>query len=248
MLDKLFTQLYEKLKTEKENDKKSKNGYFDFFVNVILKNDAYKTKKFSITAKAIKNYYEKYVEKKENKSGEPKSELKNLVSKYLEFEDYSDFVNSNKEITTIPSPNQIIQETKEKTFIEKYKNHILGTSTILFFSIIFFIIKNNKNLETCIYWAEDHFEKSACEENNTIDNSTYNINIEKFRKVEVTNETSFFINGNPQIWYGKSASGKIEFFTQRGVHPETLKELNKITEHIINKYIFTDIVDKTILN
>ena len=40
----------------------------------------------------------------------------------------------------------------------------------------------------------------------------------------------------------------MEYFTQRGIHPETLKELDPITEYIINKYVFTEKEDKTILN
>jgi hypothetical protein len=40
----------------------------------------------------------------------------------------------------------------------------------------------------------------------------------------------------------------MEYFTQREYHPETLKELHPITESIINKYVFTEAGDKTILN
>lgn len=94
MLEELFTLLYKKLESEKENDKKSKNGYFEYFVNVILKNDAYKDSAVIISSKAIKNYYEKYVEKKENKSGEPKNDLKNIIANYLGFNDYLDFEKS----------------------------------------------------------------------------------------------------------------------------------------------------------
>ncbi|MGY0407981.1 MAG: hypothetical protein ACWIPJ_06465 [Polaribacter sp.] len=51
---------------------------------------------------------------------------------------------------------------------------------------------------------------------------------------------------NP-IWYGKASSGKMEFFTHRGIHPETLKELKPITEYIINRYVLTNKEDKTII-
>ena len=54
MLEELFIQLFEKLKTEKDNNKKSKNGYFEYFVNIILNNDTYKIVGFSISQKAVK--------------------------------------------------------------------------------------------------------------------------------------------------------------------------------------------------
>tara|TARA_R110002049_G_scaffold24588_16_gene87030 strand:+ start:493 stop:651 length:159 start_codon:yes stop_codon:yes gene_type:complete len=47
MLEELFIQLFEKLKTENDNNKKPKNGYFEYFVNIILKNDTYKAVGFS---------------------------------------------------------------------------------------------------------------------------------------------------------------------------------------------------------
>ena len=40
----------------------------------------------------------------------------------------------------------------------------------------------------------------------------------------------------------------MEYFTQRGVHPETLKELRPITKYIINKYIITKKGDEVIVN
>jgi hypothetical protein len=63
----------------------------------------------------------------------------------------------------------------------------------------------------------------------------------------VKEETTFFENGKPIIWYGKSAAGKMEYFNHRGIHPETLKELNPITEYIIIKYLIKNKAEKTIL-
>lgn len=250
MLEELFIQLFEKLKTEKDNNKKSKNGYFEYFVNIILNNDTYKIVGFSISQKAVKNYYEKYVEKKVNKSGEPKSELKDLIAQYLEFEDYTQFENYNKRITE-NNPEQlkeVIDLKMQIGFKEKYKNHIIVTSIISIFVIFLVLNKyNTTDSDTCIIWKETHFEKSACTIKNAIANSVYNIDIVNFKKIEVTKETMFFKKGNPQIWYGKSSNKKMEYFTRRGIHPETLKELDPITEYIINKYVFTEKSDKTIL-
>ncbi|WGH76365.1 hypothetical protein P8625_04155 [Tenacibaculum tangerinum] len=49
----------------------------------------------------------------------------------------------------------------------------------------------------------------------------------------------FFTDGKPNYWYGSNAKGEREFFTARGVHPETLRELKPITEHILEKEGFS---------
>lgn len=262
MLEELFIQLFEKLKTEKENNSITISGCFSFFVIKILE-EKFNMVNF-VSAKTLTNYYNKYIEGKEGNTGEPKSELKNLISNYLGFEDYTDFENSNKEvknevfsITDNQHEKKSIEESvlvleketspirESKTPIKKY---VIATSIILISSLFFFINKyNTNNSETCIIWLETHFEKRTCKIKNTIDNAVYNINIEKFKKVEVTKETHFFKNEKPQLWYGKSPTGKMEYFTHRGVHPETLKELDPITEYIINKYVFIKQEDKTIL-
>lgn len=251
MLEELFTQLYKKLEYEKGNDKKSKNGYFEYFVNVILKNDAYKAKGFVISNKAVKNYYEKYVEKKVNKSGEPKNDLKNVIAQYLGFENYLDFeqsINKTKINTTKNKKAENKKRNPEKTNkVSKTKKLLIILSILLIFPVIYFL-NNPKNSKTCIIWVDNHFEKNNCTKKNSIDNAIYNINIENFKQIEVTPKTEFFKSGNPMIWYGKSSSGKITFFTAKGIQPETLVDLKPVSEYIINKYVYTDSEDKTILN
>ncbi|QVY65650.1 hypothetical protein [Polaribacter sp. Q13] len=133
--------------------------------------------------------------------------------------------------------------------LKKHKKKIIGSSILILFPVLFIFNKyNTNNTEMCIMWNETHFEKSNCRLKNTIDNSFYNINIENFKKIKVTNKTPFFKNGKPLIWYGKSSNRKMEYFTQRGIHPETLKELDPITKYIIDKYVLTEKSNKTITN
>ena len=245
MLEKLFKQLYKKLENEKENDKKSKNGCFDYFVNIILKNDAHKVGHFSITSKAIKNYYEKYVEKKANKSGEPRNELKNLIAAYLGLKDYIHFVKINSEKEE--EEEKIIPKIFAKNL--KKKNFKIQTTAIIIIIIIgLFGVNYYFTDTTCIVWKKNHFKPASCSNKNAINNVVYTINIDNFKQIEVTKETTFFKNGKPIVWYGKAVSGKVEFFSFRGIHPATLKELSPITEYIINKYVLTNNIDKTITN
>lgn len=263
MLEKLFTQLFEKLKIEKKNDSITTSGSFKFFVIDILEQEYGKSN--YINPRTLVNYYNKYVEGSNNDSGQPKSELKDLIADYLGFKDYTDFENFNRQkenshptnIEVLQQPSEKIIDTKKLTFIKnskekstfkKHKNIFVISSTV-FILLTYFIINqyNNSNSEKCIIWTENHFEKNDCITGNTIDNSVYNIDIENFKKVEVTQNTSFFKDDNPLYWYGKSALGKMDFFTNRGIHPETLDELKPVTEYIINKYVYKDNANKTII-
>jgi hypothetical protein len=94
MIEKLLIQLFEKLEQERDNDNKTKNGNSIYFVEKVLE-DKFGKPNF-ISARALKEYYNKYVEKKENKAGEPSNELKNLIAQYLGFENYYDFEERNK--------------------------------------------------------------------------------------------------------------------------------------------------------
>lgn len=231
MLEKLFMQLFEKLKNEDANDKKSKSGCFDFFVNEILQNDGFKVEGYSITSKAIKNYYEKYVEKRENKSGEPKSEILNIIAKYLGYKNYIDFENANKDSLVEISKKNTTSKPKSKTLTRI----TIASSVLLLIPSFFFI--NNYNSETCIIWNKTQFERSTCNSVQALNNNVYHIDIANFKKINVSKKTRFFRNGKPIVWYGKSTDGLIEFFNSRGIHPQTLKELKPITKYIIKKYV-----------
>ncbi|QTE22669.1 hypothetical protein [Polaribacter cellanae] len=255
MLRELFTNLFETLKTEKENDSVKKNGCFNFFIDKILEEKYHKIN--IVSTKTLTNYYNKYVESRKNNAGEPNNELKNIIAKYLGFKDYSDFENSCKKqqapLTNNNPREEIIiskREVRSKKLSKensnkKYKSKLIIISILALFPVSYFIY--NHTTKNCIIWQENHFETSSCKNNNAIDNTIYKIDIDEFKKMEVDSDSQFFKNGDPLIWYGRSTTGKMEFFNQRGIHPETLRELDPITEYIINKYIFKE-DEKTIQN
>lgn len=260
ILRELFVELFEKLKTETGNDSSTKSGCFQFFVDKILEEKYHKI--HIVSSKSMTNYYNKFVENKENTAGKPKSELKDLIANYLGYQDYRSFEDSISEKgteTNLRKENKSLDSAKfikiNKEVIEIYKTKkplsvkIIISISILVISILFFTYKYTSNSsEDCIIWKENHFETSSCKNPKAIDNTIYKVAIYNFKKIEVTKETPFFKNGKQIVWYGKSASRKMEYFNHRGIHPETLKELNPVTEYIINKYIFTEKSDKTILN
>jgi len=224
MLKKLLSQLFNKLENEIGNDKKSKNGNAIYFVEEILEK-IYKKPSY-ISSKAIKGYYDKYVEEKENNSGEPSTELKNLISLYLEYESFLDFERKN-------------QDKTDTHFISDLGNKIgLRRLLILTFSLAFLIIiiyGMSIIEEDCLIWKRDHYERIDCKDEGAI-LMLEGINIDTFKKIEINESTIFFKKNKPIVWYGKSINGEMEYFNSRGIHPVTGKELKPITEYMISKY------------
>ena len=141
-----------------------------------------------VISKSCKKLLRKIRWEKVNKSGEPKSELKDLIAQYLDFNDYTEFENHYKGIKK-NNPDELKKVIDSKTqigFKKKYRSHIIGSSIILIFLIFFFIKNYNpRDLGNCIIWKETHFEKSVCTVKGAISNSVYNIDIENFKKTIV---------------------------------------------------------------
>lgn len=221
MLKKLLLQLFEKLENERNNNTRSKSGNANYFVDIILEEEFRKPN--LISAKSLVQYYDKYVDGKGNNSGEPNSELKNIISQYLGFENYYDFEEKNK--------------TSKKARFNLKNTKVKSTGIAAAILLITVVVSYNTNTKIdCIQWKENHYEKFEC--NNNVPNPLLkDVNIETFKKITPNEKTIFFEYGHAIIWYGKSSSGKMEFFNSRGLHPETMKELKPITKYIIDKYI-----------
>ena len=248
MIKVLVTDFFNEI--EKKELKKNKNAQATFWVEELQ--DVSSNDKNYISVRKATRLYNKYIEEREQVIvKEPNKYLLDFMSQYLgwsDFEAYQSKKESKKEIIE-EKVNFISKVFKKESVLKKHKKKFIGSSILMLFPAFFVLNSyNTNNSETCILWKKTHFEKSDCTLKNTIDNSFYNINIENFKKIEVTKETPFFKNGKPLIWYGKSAKRKMEYFTQRGVHPETLKELDPITKYIIDKYVVCEKNDETIAN
>ena len=96
--------------------------------------------------------------------------------------------------------------------------------------------------KNCMVWQKKQYVAVDCNDvkQGFVGSNIQPINqqyIKNFKKIEVTNSTVFFKNGQPCVWYGKSFDGKHEFFSSFGLHPETGKTLKPISQYIIKKYI-----------
>jgi hypothetical protein len=93
----------------------------------------------------------------------------------------------------------------------------------------------------CMQWQKDHYEKVDCnvlKQGITIANEVKPINESEInlKRIEVNQQTQFFKNGKPLVWYSK-IKGKLYYFNSYAINPETGKPLKPITDYIINKYV-----------
>lgn len=99
--------------------------------------------------------------------------------------------------------------------------------------ILFIILAGFKLLykeKNCLTWKTDHYELVDCEGNYPI--VPYREELLKFRKIEVSDTTTFFKNGRPVVWYSKQ-DNDYAFFNADGENPITGKDLKPISRHII---------------
>jgi hypothetical protein len=116
---------------------------------------------------------------------------------------------------------------------------LIATAAISGFALSKTVFKDKE----CMQWKKNHYEIVDCAADNqqfTSENGTVPLNekLVDFKKVEVHDTTTFFVNGKPRYWYGK-VNGKPEFFNSvgNGMHPETGKALKPVSAYIIKKYV-----------
>jgi len=160
---------------------------------------------------------------------------------YLENQKDKDLVvkNTNKfQNKTLSNTNETESESEKSYTKSTTKNWkiIIGFSSIpLIGSLLFAYPSLKTNNSNCIIWTGNQYEKTLCSTYNATNNNILHININFFKKIEVNQDSEFFINGTAVVWYGKNYNGVIEYFNSRGPHPETSKELKPITRNLLAK-------------
>ncbi|WBX78017.1 hypothetical protein PG911_07110 [Tenacibaculum ovolyticum] len=248
MIEKLIIDLFTKIKQEESIT--SRNGKAVFFVKEILetKHDAFNR----TSVQTITRLHKKYIDRQEDVIvGVPEPFIKDIMAQYLNFENFEEYKASfqypDREITSSSletEKNPVFENAKTTidtaTPIKWYKKNanklVVTASTAFMLVLSIYTYQNNYSIKgNCIIWKTDHFEKSSCLVKNAIDNNDYSINIERFKKILVTPDTTFFIKGKAIIWYGENKKKVKEYFTDRGFHPETLKRLNPVTRPILHR-------------
>ncbi len=167
----------------------------------------------------------------------------NGLSKFLGHENYEDFTSGRKKKKSDDDVFVIIPDGKDENgntllmFFGRKKN-IIALSVIV---IISYILIHSFNEQRWMVWQENQYIEVS------LDVDKYDINqlkfykkerIENFKKTNPNCNTKFFKeDGKPNLWYAKNVSGKLEYFTSFGLHPETGETLKKITKHMIRTHI-----------
>ncbi|PKH52228.1 hypothetical protein CXF68_16690 [Tenacibaculum sp. Bg11-29] len=243
MVKQLITDFFNEI--EKKEIKKNKNSKASFWhlefqenLNINYGDENH------IGIRKATRLYEKYIEEKEKSVKDPNKFQRNYMSKYLGHEDYDDYIKKTTDISLETEKNPVFENAKTTidrvTPIKWYKKDVnklvVIASTVFMLVLSIYTYQNNYSIKgNCIIWKTDHFEKSSCLAKKAINNGKYAINIETFKRITVTDSTIFFKKNIPLVWYGKNIKGEGEYFTDRGVHPETLKRLNPITRPILNR-------------
>lgn len=195
-----------------------------------------------INQRTLVRYYNQFIldeggEVAHNRSGF------DIVSNYLGYGDFADFCRQvfpeesstggkeaeNKEIKVNSQPIPVAKFRKKATGI--------GVATALGLGIYFGM--NTLNKPQCMRWAGTTYVRAHCDETLHPNTPIIPLNeqlLEHLHKIEVTDTTTFFEAGKPNIWYLK-VDGGIEFYSAPGNHPVSGKTLKPVTSYIVEKYV-----------
>ncbi|MDT8415927.1 MAG: hypothetical protein RQ735_11195 [Flavobacteriaceae bacterium] len=157
-----------------------------------------------------------------------KAYVANALCKYLGYNDFSHFLREN----TV--------EVKESR--SHFMSNINGKKKVLSSMVIAVLIGffgYNTLKKDCMVWQDGHYVKVNCNKEDHDKSVQYDKLIFESQKqiYPDCNYPFFKTDGRENLWYGKSAEGKLEFFTYYGLHPVNGKTLNPITQYMIKKYI-----------
>ncbi|WP_456312536.1 hypothetical protein [Pseudomonas shirazensis] len=158
-----------------------------------------------------------------------------------ESEDPTTTKNVANPIKVTEVPNEI-----KISFVEIVKQNKVSLIAIICLSIVagYFIFFN----KGCMQWSKDHYEVVDCKEGiegNPNEIIVYDSHLLDFKKISVCDTTSWYVNGESIIWYGKT-NNQVDFFSTcgKGRHPETKKTLRPLTGYIKGKYQSKDCASK----
>lgn len=214
MTDQLLKEVFKK--AEKETEKVSANGRAEFIADSILTEF-----KYQISAKSLIRYFKG--------ESNPSMQTKNFLAQFLGFENYDSY------IVHYSSSNDELAGDKHQPKFKVPKKSIFATLLLVPIIGISAFLGYSSGEKKCMVWEEVRYIETSCTGSDLEQNFIPYV-FENFKKIEVTDTTTFFKNGEVQIWYDKS-NNQLEFFTAPGIHPENGKTLKPITNYMIGKYI-----------
>ncbi|MEM6718365.1 MAG: hypothetical protein AAF611_03520 [Bacteroidota bacterium] len=232
MKEKLFRKAFKK--AEQQSGRTTKNG-----VAVHLEKIFMMELKINTSKATFSRYYEQYIEGNFEKEMSPSPELLDNLAMYLGFHNYEDFV-TRFEQKDMPKQDSFID------FVKKNKWFII----LILLTIVTFVIIFQLNRQRWMIWDGTHYIEVS------FDLKKYDFGqfklysedrIKNFKKIETDCQTEYIKpDGTPNVWYGKNQKKELEYFTSRGLHPETGKQLKPLSKHMFDKHVCPK--DATTLN
>lgn len=178
---------------------------------------------------------------------DPKSKLQEKI--VLEEEEKTlDLIQDPKKVRQ--NDNRHLQEKNTRWRLWSMVIVLMGLGSYLTLQLID-LNENEVNEDKCMVWVIDHYEDIDCtlERHPELGTKVEKLVEERkanMKKVKVTASFHFFSEetGTPLIWYYKTKSGTLEYFTSPGLHPIYGETLKKITPRIIQKYVPVHQMDK----
>lgn len=260
---KAFVSEINSLKTKMKtmsSEQNDENLNFELEIKELVKQVAEKAQKESMTttknawgnyieensdlkSKTFLRMYDRYILANENKPI-PITHSLNSAAEFIGYSNFADFCNKKcpnerEEVNELEIGIPKVESVDSIKTKQKLRKVIygLGITTILSVGSYFGI--GAVNQPQCMYWNENHYEVTKCDENLHPNASVIPIDEQKlrhFKKIEVSDTTTFFEAGKAIVWYVK-VDGEPEFFSADGIHPINGRELKKVSPHIIDKYV-----------
>ena len=217
-MDKFLQEVF--LKAKKESGEKSLKKWAEFIAYYLTEE-----LKYPLSVKTLERYY--------NGDTIPNTEKKDKLANFLGYKDFRDYLSVKENFR---NEGEMDEENATKAIGKNHRKYLSFIIGLISFSILGVVyLKYSIGSEDCMIWKNDHYEITPCEGKQ---GETVKIPylLKNFRQINVTDTTSFFKNGKPNVWYDKH-NYKLYYFSAPGINPETGKTVKEITPYMIDKYI-----------
>ena len=164
----------------------------------------------------------------------PNTEKKDKLAKFLGYKDFRDYLSVKEDFQKEGEINEEITTKAKGRNHKKYGGFLIAIISISIIVVLVYL-KNSIGSEDFMIWKNDHYEITPCE-GKLGETVKIPYLLKNFRQINVTDTTTFFKNGKPNVWYDKH-NNKMYYFSAPGINPETGKTVKEITPYMIEKYI-----------
>ena len=239
MIKNLIIDFFQEI--EENESITSKNGKANFLIQELLEE---KHGKFNyIGVQKATRLQRKYIDKNENVSATlTDGFLKDVMAQYLNYKDYTDYVNTKDPIIINTIDKQIDNNDsiiiKLIYFLKKHQKIFIGIiipslSILFFFSHKNYLTKRNNQIS----FNDNNYDQIPYLDYGAIINENFKINIDLFKKKTETNQNfKLYSNGIASVWYEENDKSFFEYFTTKGQHIETKTELKQVSKLFLHQH------------